>query len=77
GGVGSREPDTRSSVFTSASGEFEHEWFRRLMAAVEDTQVKDPGPYEYSDPVPELDPQYGILKSAQEPEHIVAGAGGL
>ncbi|MGH2734445.1 MAG: serine hydrolase domain-containing protein [Actinomycetota bacterium] len=76
GGVGSREPDTRSSVFTSASGEFEHEWFRRLMAAVEDAQVRDPGSYEYSDPVPELDPQYGILKSAQEPEHIVAGAGG-
>jgi CubicO group peptidase (beta-lactamase class C family) len=76
GGSGNREPDTRPTIFTSRSGEFEHEWFRRLMAAVEDARIKDPGPYEYSDPIPRLDPNYGILKSAMEPEHIVAGAGG-
>jgi CubicO group peptidase (beta-lactamase class C family) len=76
GGSGNREPDTRSTVFTSRSGEFEHEWFRQLMAAVKDAKIKDPGPYEYSDPVPPLDPNYGILKSAMEPEHILAGAGG-
>ncbi|MGH2747915.1 MAG: serine hydrolase domain-containing protein [Actinomycetota bacterium] len=75
GGSGNREPDTRSTVFTSRSGEFEHEWFRRLMTAVKDADIKDPGPYEYSDPVPRLDPNYGILKSAMEPEHILAGLG--
>jgi CubicO group peptidase (beta-lactamase class C family) len=74
GGVGSREPDTRSSVFTSASGEFEHEWFRMLMDAVEDANVKDPGPYEYHDPVPPFDPNYGVLKSATEYNDIAEGA---
>jgi CubicO group peptidase (beta-lactamase class C family) len=76
GGSGNREPDTRATIFTSRSGEFEHEWFRQLMAAVKDAKIKDPGPYEYSDPVPPLDPNYGILKSATEPEHLMAGAGG-
>jgi CubicO group peptidase (beta-lactamase class C family) len=75
GGAGSREPDTRSSVFTSAAGEFEHEFFRLLMKAVTDVRVKDPGPYEYSDPLPDPDPNYGIVKSTTEPEHILAGFG--
>ena len=71
GGPGSHEPDTRSSVFTSAPGEFEHEWFRLLMGAVKDATIKDPGPYEYHDPVPPFDPNYGVLKSAQEPGYIL------
>jgi CubicO group peptidase (beta-lactamase class C family) len=75
GGPGSREPDTRSSVFTSASGEWEHEFFRLLMPAVNGYRYTDPGPYEYSDPVPALDPEYGILRSAQEPEDWVEGFG--
>ena len=75
GGPGSREPDTRSSVFTSASGEWEHEFYRLFMEAVRGYPYKDPGPYEYSDPVPALDPDYGMLKSAQEPEDWIAGFG--
>lgn len=76
GGSGGRDPDTRSSVFTAASGEFEHEFFRLLMKAVEDRSVPDPGPYRYSDPVPRLDPNYGIVKSTTQPDDIVAGFGG-
>lgn len=76
GGAGSREPDTRSSVFTSASGEFEHEWFRQLMGAVEDLDYKDPGPYKYSDPVPYLDPNYGIVKSATEVDDLATAVTG-
>lgn len=75
GGSGSRDPDTRSSVFTSASGDFEHEFFRLLMAAVKDRKIPDPGPYEYGSPAPDLDPDYGMLKSAREPEDIAAGFG--
>jgi hypothetical protein len=77
GGAGSEESDTRSSVFTSAPGEFEHEWFRRLMAAVKDATIKDPGPYESPGPNPHPDPNYGVLKSAQEPMYIFGPDGGL
>jgi hypothetical protein len=45
------------------------------MEAVRGYPYKDPGPYEYSDPVPALDPDYGMLKSAQEPEDWIAGFG--
>lgn len=73
---GSREPDTRSSVFTSAPGEFEHEWFRMLMGAVTEGSVpQDPGPYAGDDPVPTLDPHSGLLYSAQHPEDGLAGFG--
>lgn len=75
GGPGSREPDTRSSVFTSASGEWEHEFFRLLMPAVDGYRYRDPGPYEWSNPVPHLDPSYGVLRSAQEPGDWVDGFG--
>ena len=75
GGSGDHEPDTRASVFTSTAGEYEHEFFRLLMKAVTDARIKDPGPYEYGNPVPQLDPNYGILKSSTEPEDILAGFG--
>lgn len=72
---GSRESDTRSTVFTSAPGEFEHEWLRLLMRAVADATVQDPGPYRSEGPAPAIDPHYGMLRSAQEPEDILAGLG--
>ncbi len=75
GGSGDRQADTRSTVFTAASGEFEHEFFRLLMKAVTDVNVPDPGPYEFPDPVPHLDPNYGILKSTTEPNDMIEGFG--
>ena len=75
GGSGDHEPDTRASVFTSSSGEYEHEFFRLLMASVENAEWTDPGPYEGDDPVPALDPEYGIVKSTTEPDHMIGGFG--
>jgi CubicO group peptidase (beta-lactamase class C family) len=75
GGSGDRDPDTRASVFTAASGEYEHEFFRLLMRAVMDADVEDPGPYENGSPIPPLDPNYGIVKSTTEPDDIIAGFG--
>lgn len=75
GGSGDHDPDTRASIFTSTSGEYEHEFFRLLMKAVMDADVKDPGPYEYGDFVPALDPDYGIIKSTTEPDDMVEGFG--
>lgn len=75
GGSGDHDTDTRASVFTSSYGEYEHEFFRLLMKAVNDAKVRDPGPYENGSPVPELDPDYGIVKSTTEPEDILAGFG--
>lgn len=77
---GSREADTRSSVWTSASGEFEHELFRKLMAAVTDGPVPvDPGPYDQTqNPVPQADPsQEGMTQSITQPEDWLFGAHGL
>ena len=76
GGSGDRDPDTRSSVFTSSYGENEHEFFRLLMDAVMDADIEDPGPYENGSPVPPLDPEYGIVKSSTEPDDMIAGFGG-
>ena len=76
GGSGDHDPDTRASIFTSSYGEYEHEFFRLLMASVEDADWTDPGPYKGDDPVPALDPEYGIVKSTTEPEHMIGGFGG-
>ncbi|MBI4729419.1 MAG: hypothetical protein HY775_07955 [Acidobacteria bacterium] len=68
---GSREADTRSAVFTSAPGEFEHELLRMLMKAVTDGSVPvDPGAYVGDDPVPAFDPHSGVLYSAQHPRGL-------
>jgi CubicO group peptidase (beta-lactamase class C family) len=68
---GSREPDTRVSVFTAAVGEFEYELFRKLMPAVDPTW-KDPGPYTGESAVPTLDPYSGLQWSVSHPEDIIA-----
>lgn len=67
-------PDTRSSVFTADTGEFEHEFFRILMRAVKDQSVPDPGPFRHSGAVADADPHYGILRSAQETEDFQAAS---
>lgn len=77
---GSREADTRSSVWTSASGEFEHELFRKLMdAVVEGDAPADPGPYDQTqNPVPAMDPnEPGMLQSLTQPEDWILGAHGI
>ena len=76
GGSGDHDPDTRASIFTSSYGEYEHEFFRLLMASVKGADWTDPGPYEGDDPVPALDPEYGIVKSTTEPDHMIGGFGG-
>ena len=70
------EPDTRASVFTAETGEFEHEFFRILMRAVKDQSVPDPGPYRHTGVVADVDPHYGILHSAQQPEDFQAALEG-
>lgn len=70
---GSREPDPRQAVFTSAPGEFEHELFARLMSAVQDAPVPDPVAYVHPDPVPTLTPEHGFLYSLNHPEDWVPG----
>ncbi|MFA5890567.1 MAG: serine hydrolase [Actinomycetota bacterium] len=77
---GSREADTRSSVWTSASGEFEHELFRKLMAAVDEGDAPaDPGPYDQTqNPIPQTDPnEDGATNSLTHPEDWVFGAHGI
>lgn len=69
---GNHETDLRSAVWTASNGEFEHEFFRILMRAVKDRAVPDPGPYRTPPTVVDVDPHYGLLRSAQEPEDFQA-----
>ena len=50
GGSGDRDPDTRSSVFTSSYGEFEHEFFRLLMDASDGCGRRGPGSLREREP---------------------------
>ncbi|HEX8075371.1 MAG TPA: serine hydrolase [Thermoleophilaceae bacterium] len=66
GVTGDRDQDLNQDLSTSGSGEFEHELVRRLMRAVLDVTVQDPGPYTGARNAPSFDPDYGLLKSSQE-----------
>jgi CubicO group peptidase (beta-lactamase class C family) len=72
---GSREGDTRASVWTGRGGQLDHEIVRRVLRAVRDVPYDDPGRYSGSDPyLPPLDD--GIVGDApRDPEHAVAGVG--
>lgn len=71
---GSREADTRVSLWTGRGGEVDNELVRRVMLAVTDVPYRDPGPYGGSDLV--LPPHdSGVVGDAQETDHAVAGLG--
>jgi CubicO group peptidase (beta-lactamase class C family) len=71
---GDRDQDVPSNVSTAASAEFEHELGRKLMRAVKDVQVPDPGPYAGQKGI-QPDPDYGILRSSQEFQYLTSPAG--
>jgi CubicO group peptidase (beta-lactamase class C family) len=71
---GSREADTRASVWTGRGGELDNELVRRVLRAVTDVPYDDPGPYQGSDPyLPP--PDSGIAGDARDPEGAAAGVG--
>lgn len=71
---GSREADTRASVWTGRGGELDNELVRRVLRAVTDVPYDDPGPYEGSDPYVG-GPDQGIPGDARDPEGAAAGVG--
>jgi CubicO group peptidase (beta-lactamase class C family) len=74
GEPGEFELDTRNSVWQSQTGVIDHEIPRRVLQAVTDVDVPDPGPYRMSDPaVPPLNE--GVIGDAQETGDVMAGAG--
>jgi hypothetical protein len=52
--------------------EFKHELLRRLMRAVTDKSMPDPGPFQAKGPIEPPDPGYGIRHSATEARHLAA-----
>jgi CubicO group peptidase (beta-lactamase class C family) len=74
GDRGSREADTRTSVWTGRGGELDNELIRRVMLAVKDVPYEDPGPYAGSElylPPPDR----GVIGDAQDVPHVLAGVG--
>ncbi len=72
---GSRELDTRISLFAGRAGQLDHEILRRVLRAVKDVPYDDPGRYQGSDLVlPSLDA--GILADATDIGHVLTGLGG-
>ena len=71
---GSREGDTRASVWTGRGGQLDNELVRRVLRAVRDVPYRDPGYYRGSDVfLPPLDD--GIAGDATDWEHAAAGLG--
>jgi CubicO group peptidase (beta-lactamase class C family) len=71
---GSREGDTRASVWTGRGGELDNELVRRVLRSVRDVPYRDPGPYPGSDVfLPPLDD--GIAGDAADWQHAAAGLG--
>ena len=71
---GSREGDTRASVWSGRGGELDNELVRRVLRSVTDVPYDDPGPYQGSDPyLPP--PNDGIAGDARYPEQATAGVG--
>ncbi len=74
GEPGEFELDTRNSVWQSQPGIIDHEIPRRVLQAVTDVKVSDPGPYQMSAPVvPPLDE--GVIGDAQNVDDVVAALG--
>jgi hypothetical protein len=74
GTAGSREPDTRVSVWTGRGGQLDHELTRGVLRAVTDVPYNDPGEYPGSDLVlPPLDD--GIVGDVLDAEQTLAGLG--
>jgi CubicO group peptidase (beta-lactamase class C family) len=71
---GSREADTRASVWTGRGGELDNELVRRVLRSVTDVAYDDPGPYPGSDPYVGS-PDTGIPGDARDPEGAAAGVG--
>ena len=71
---GSREGDTRASVWTGRAGELDNELVRRILLAVDDVPYDDPGPYAGSE-VYLPPPDAGIIGDAQDVERAGAGVG--
>jgi len=70
---GSKEPDTRVTVFAGRAGELDHEILRGVLASVHDVPYKDPGPYQGSDLVlPPLD--QGLVGDATDVPEVLAGS---
>ena len=71
---GSKEPDTRVTVFAGRSGELDHEILRGVLSSVRDVPYRDPGPYPGSSLVlPPADS--GIVGDAQDTDEVLAGEG--
>ena len=71
---GSREGDTRASVWTGRGGELDSELIRRTLRSVTDVAYDDPGPYKGSDPyLPPLDD--GIAGDVRDTDNVAAGSG--
>lgn len=69
---GSRDLDTRISVWSGRGGEIDNELVRLVLRSVTDVPYDDPGPYAGSDPyLPPLDD--GVVGDALDPEHATAG----
>jgi CubicO group peptidase (beta-lactamase class C family) len=74
GDRGSREGDTRASVWTGRGGELDNELVRRVLRSVTDVPYRDPGPYKGSDVfLPPLDD--GVVGDAADWEWAVSGLG--
>jgi CubicO group peptidase (beta-lactamase class C family) len=71
---GSREGDTRVSLWSGRGGELDNELVRRVLRAVRDVRYEDPGPYKGSD-VYLPPPDDGIAGDARDPEQAAAGVG--
>ena len=70
---GSKEPDTRVTIFAGRAGELDHEILRGVLASVLDVPYRDPGPYPGSDLVlPPLDD--GLVGDATDPQDVMAGS---
>lgn len=74
GDRGSREGDTRASVWTGRGGELDNELVRRVLRSVTDVPYADPGPYKGSDVfLPPLDD--GVVGDATDWEWAASGLG--
>ena len=71
---GSREGDTRASVWTGRGGQLDNELVRRVLRSVRDVRYSDPGPYRGSDLfLPPLDD--GVIGDAYDWQQAAAGLG--
>jgi CubicO group peptidase (beta-lactamase class C family) len=72
---GSHDLDFRRSVWTGKAGELDYELMRRLMLAVTDTHVAEPGPYQGSSFVMPSTKPDSVPGSATDVMEVLAGAG--